>query len=414
MATRSRVIYNDFLSLDAKKLALGTRLPFDVYADENGANKQLFLKGSVYEPEAMRFLLSRGLETVYVRSHESDALNAYLSRNASPSSRKSFFDDPLEFRNATFFKEKYYQIDSATLEPGTSIDFNLYFLQGVEYLHLLKASEEEPMDLDASLLRQERDIVIRRTDIHRYRNYLSRTGAGDGVAGKQSLLLKETSKIAFKELFEEPDNKEKVVEVAGNVENIIGRISDNSDVLRTMFAIRNNAYYVYTHSINVAVLSLALGSASGMTKEALYKLGIGAMFHDIGMSAISPEIVNKQGRLSSQEFAVYKIHVIEGEKILRMNPGIPEESIEAVVQHHEKLSGRGYPYRLKGENIKPFGRIIAIADCFDSLITTCAYRPAYSPFEALTIIARDKDYDPDLLRYFILMLGKGGKVGPRQ
>lgn len=414
MAIRARVIYNDFLSLDAKKLALGTRLPFDVYSEENGTNKQLFSKGSVYEPESMRFLLSRGLETVYVRSHESDALNAYLSRNSSPSWRKSFFDDPLEFRNATFFKEKYYQIDSATLEPGTSIDFNLYFLQGVEYFHLLKASEEEPMDLDASLLRQERDIVIRRADIHRYRNYLSRTGAGDGVAGKQSLLLKETSKIAFKELFEEPDNKEKVVEVAGNVENIIGRISDNSDVLRAMFAIRNNAYYVYTHSINVAVLSLALGSASGMTKEALYKLGIGAMFHDIGMSAISPEIVNKQGRLSSQEFAVYKIHVIEGEKILRMNPGIPEESIEAVVQHHEKLSGRGYPYRLKGESIKPFGRIIAIADCFDSLITTCAYRPAYSPFEALTIIARDKDYDPDLLRYFILMLGKGGKVEPRQ
>ncbi|MBF0558419.1 MAG: HD domain-containing protein [Nitrospirae bacterium] len=412
MGTTRRVIQDEYLPLDAKRLALGTRLPFDIYSEENGTNRQLFSKGIVFESEAMQFLLSRGVDTVYVRSHEADALNAYLNRNTTSSTRKSFRDDPLEFRNATFFKEKYYQIDSSTLEPGTKIDFNLYFLQGIEYFHLMKASEEEPATVDAAVLEGERDIVIRRVDMPRYRKYLSRANASESAA-KQSVMLKESSKIAFRELFEKPDNKDKVIEVAGNVENIISKISDDSSILRAMFSIRNNAFYVYTHSINVAVLSLALGSASGMTKDALYKLGIGAMFHDVGMSAISPEIIEKQGRLSSQEFAIYKAHVTEGEKILRMNPSIPEESIEAVLQHHEKLSGRGYPNRLKGDSIKPFGRIIAIADCFDSLITTCAYRPAYSPFDALSIIARDKDYDNSYLRYFVIMLGKGGKTEQR-
>lgn len=408
MATTRRIIKSEFIPLEARRLVPDSRLAFDVYADDSGTTAQLFSKGSVFSHEAMKLLIGTGIETVYVRSHENSELEAYLLRNSPVSARKSFYNNPLDFRNATFFKEKYYQIDRSTLKLGAKIAFNLYLVQGIDYLPITKVSEGETAVIDAALLRDERDMVIRKADIPLYREYLSRVDAYS--ASSQSTLLRETGKIAIKELLENPNNMEKVKEVTGNVENMIGRIFDNSDVLNAMLSMRNSAYYVYSHSINVTVLSLALGATSGMTKDTLLNLGTAAIFHDVGMSVISPEITNKQGQLTYREFAILKMHVTEGEKILQRNETIPEESIEAVVQHHEKLSGKGYPYKLKGDSIKLFGRIIGIADCFDALITTCPYRPAFSPFDALSIMAKDTGYDPDLLKYFIRMLGKRRKT----
>lgn len=83
------------------------------------------------------------------------------------------------------------------------------------------------------------------------------------------------------------------------------------------------------------------------------------------------------------------------------------ESLVPVLQHHEKLPGRGYPFKLSGKSIKLFGRIAAIADCYDALTTQRPYKPAFTPFYALSVIAKETgDYDPDLLKIFIKMLGK--------
>ncbi|MBI3592887.1 MAG: HD domain-containing protein [Nitrospirae bacterium] len=131
------------------------------------------------------------------------------------------------------------------------------------------------------------------------------------------------------------------------------------------------------------------------------------MLHDIGKSAISHEILHKQGKLDDTEYRIIKNHVIEGEKILRAHKEFPTESLSAVLQHHEKLSGKGYPFKLSGNEIKPFGRIAAIADCYDALTTQRPYKQAFTPFYALSIVAKETgEYDPDLLKIFIKMLGK--------
>ena len=117
--------------------------------------------------------------------------------------------------------------------------------------------------------------------------------------------------------------------------------------------------------------------------------------------------MDRQGALSDAEFNIFKNHVVEGEKIIRTYKSFPEESFSAILQHHEKLSGKGYPYSLSGEKLLPFGRISAIADFYDVLTTRRLYKVAYQPFQALLKMSRDTgDYDPDLLKTFIKMLGK--------
>src|SRR5208283_4690300 len=172
-----------------------------------------------------------------------------------------------------------------------------------------------------------------------------------------------------------------------------------------LLSMKGYDYYTYTHSVNVAALAISLGLSIGLDRDDSEKLGMGTMLHDIGKSAISHEILCKQGRLSDVEYALIKSHVFEGENIMRKHKGFPDESFNAVLHHHEKLTGKGYPGGLSGKEISLFGRISAIADCYDALTTRRPYKVAYKPFPALKIIAKDTgDYDGELLRTFVKMI----------
>ncbi|MCX8070124.1 MAG: HD domain-containing protein [Thermodesulfovibrionales bacterium] len=127
----------------------------------------------------------------------------------------------------------------------------------------------------------------------------------------------------------------------------------------------------------------------------------------MGKSTIPHEVLNKQGKLNDTEFRIIMNHVIEGYKILKDRKDIDNDTIIPLLQHHEKLSGKGYPNKLPDKEIKLFGRITSIADCYDALTTQRPYKPAFTPFYALSIIAKETgNYDPELLKIFIRMLGK--------
>ncbi|MBZ0158175.1 MAG: HD-GYP domain-containing protein, partial [Alphaproteobacteria bacterium] len=224
---------------------------------------------------------------------------------------------------------------------------------------------------------------------------------------RKALVLKENSKILMKDLLENPRSGEKIKEVRNIVNTVTDSLLENRDMIYSMITLSKYDYYTYTHCVNVATLSIGLGVAAGLDKETVHLLGTGAMLHDIGKTNIPPEILNKQGSLDDYEYKRIQEHVNEGEMILRGHKDIPGETYDAVLQHHEKLSGKGYPRRLKGAEIRLFGRIAAIADCYDALTTERPYKKAFSPFEALKIISKETvHYDAALLALFIRMLGK--------
>jgi putative nucleotidyltransferase with HDIG domain len=178
----------------------------------------------------------------------------------------------------------------------------------------------------------------------------------------------------MKALLKEPRSGEKIKKVTDLVENIITRIIEEPAFLYSLLTLKSYDYYTYTHSINVAILAIGLGIQMKMDKEQIQKLGIGAILHDLGKAEIPHEILNKQGKLTDVEYQTIKQHVIRGYELLKDNKDLPQESLNVVLQHHEKLTGKGYLYGLKKDEISIFSKITSIADCYDALPTRRPYK----------------------------------------
>ncbi|MBZ0158122.1 MAG: HD-GYP domain-containing protein [Alphaproteobacteria bacterium] len=411
MTTQFREIDDAGISIEVNQLVVGAGIPFDVYMKDRGILTPLFPKGMVVSPDAKNGLLQKGISEVYARAEDSSAVAEYLAR-AKARKEKTSGDPSGLFRDYSFAKEQHHQIDRALLSPGREIPFSLLALDRFTLTSLVEAGEKSPALVTAEMLAAPGDLVIRKSDIPLYYEYinslLNQDQAAEAAGGSVKVIaVKENSKIIVRDLLEDPRSGERIKQSGEMVRGMIDCVLDNRDALYDLLSLRGYDYYTYTHSVNVATLSIGIGAAIGMEKEKLEKLGIGALLHDIGKSAVSPEVLNKQGKLDQSEFLIIKSHVMEGKKILQEHHRIPEESFHAVLQHHEKLSGKGYPLQLAGNNITLFGRISAIADCYDALTTKRPYKTAFTPFYALSLIAKETgDYDPDLLREFVKMLGK--------
>ncbi len=410
MPTKYRVIERGYISFPVQKLVPGSRLLFDIYADDNGMKRRLFNKGSIISDAALSIVKAQGFTEIYA-VHE--GLKDLVSIAVHPElKKKSVFDDPAAFSNYSFRKETHHLIDRALLKAGMKVPFSIYSLGLLNFKQIIEASESSPAIIDEKILANPGDFMITEDSVPLYREYLrslEETSSAVPAEGSRikSITLKENSKIVVKQLFDNNHLGENLKEAKGAVCSMVDLIFADRDAIYDLMSLKNYDYYTYSHSVNVGVLSIGLGIAAGMKRDALFRLGLGAILHDIGKRVIQQDIINKQGRLNEMEYQVIKTHVVEGEKILRENRAIPEESFAAMMHHHEKLSGRGYPFGLKGNDIELFGKITAIVDCYDALTTARPYKAALTPFQALALITNETgDYDPWLLKGFIKMLGK--------
>ncbi len=179
----------------------------------------------------------------------------------------------------------------------------------------------------------------------------------------------------------------------------------------------------YTHSVNVAFYSLAYGAHVRLNSTELHSLGVGALFHDIGLFRVPKNVINKEGLfhdfgllpkpspendLEAQDVLYLKNHPLEGKNMLGSLKRYPDSVLKIVEQHHESWDGTGYPHKLKGENIFHLARICKIADSFDTLRNPREYRKKkYAPFDALQIMVKDLSgqFEPGILKTFIKIMG---------
>ena len=151
----------------------------------------------------------------------------------------------------------------------------------------------------------------------------------------------------------------------------------------SLLKIAIHEYYTYTHSVNVAAVGTLFAKNMGMGDDDLKGLCSGILLHDIGKTQISTDILNKNGKLTKEEFAKIKEHPELGVAILKgMNNGFTDE-YTITLQHHENYDGTGYPYGLQKEEIHRCGRIARIIDVYDALTTNRPYSKAMRPFAAL-------------------------------
>ena len=133
--------------------------------------------------------------------------------------------------------------------------------------------------------------------------------------------------------------------------------------------------YTQGHSLRVSDLSVAIAKELGLGVEMLHDVLIGSLVHDIGKIGISDEILKKPGKLTQDEFAAIQRHSLIGQNILSQVKSL-HNVIPAIVQHHERLDGSGYPLGLRGEQISMMGRIVAVADVYDAMTSDRPYRKA--------------------------------------
>lgn len=163
--------------------------------------------------------------------------------------------------------------------------------------------------------------------------------------------------------------------------------------------------YTYGHSERVLFYVSIVASLIGMPRQARRHLLYGAYLHDIGKYEIDREILNKPGKLNAEEWAIIKKHPLKGADIARqvrvLNPSIP-----AILFHHERYDGGGYPFNLKGKEIPLEGRIMALADSFDAMTRERPYKKGISYSEAIKEIKskRESQFDPNLVDFFINFL----------
>jgi HD-GYP domain-containing protein (c-di-GMP phosphodiesterase class II) len=163
--------------------------------------------------------------------------------------------------------------------------------------------------------------------------------------------------------------------------------------------------YTHGHSFRVARYSVAIGRQIHLTERELPDLEIAAYMHDLGKIGVSESVLAKPGKLSPAEFEEIKKHPVLTNKILEPI-NLPDFIVNATLQHHERLDGRGYPFGLKGNEISLFAKIIAVADVFDALTSARPYRDAMTVEDALTIICQgiDTEFDRGVVHAFFTAL----------
>jgi putative nucleotidyltransferase with HDIG domain len=191
------------------------------------------------------------------------------------------------------------------------------------------------------------------------------------------------------------------------VANFIDSVFRNEAAAVTLFKLRGFDEYTYTHSINVSILAVLLGKHLGLDKPTLLQLGLAGMYHDVGKAKIQESILNKPGKLTENEFKAMQAHPLEGYKIMQKQVGLDPEILRAVVEHHERHDGTGYPRGLKHQDIGRFSRIISVVDVYDALTSRRVYKDAMAPAKALGMMYqwRDKDFTPHAIDNFIRCIG---------
>jgi HD-GYP domain-containing protein (c-di-GMP phosphodiesterase class II) len=196
-----------------------------------------------------------------------------------------------------------------------------------------------------------------------------------------------------------------------NLENVVDSMVDsvlrNRDAMGWLARLKNTDDYLYSHSLSASVWALAFGRHLGLGKEDLKAVGTGALLLDVGKTRLPVELLKKPGKPTEVEWRHLRCHVLHSMELLRAAGDLSNPILNMVATHHERLDGGGYPEKLAGDAIPLLGRIAAIVDCYDAMITERPYARAMSPYDAVRELKRlaGTAFNPQLIELFIQAVG---------
>ena len=166
--------------------------------------------------------------------------------------------------------------------------------------------------------------------------------------------------------------------------------------------------YTFIHSMNVSKYAVILARDLGMSENDIELVRDAGMLHDIGKISIPERILQKTSQLTPEEYEIMKTHVENSTKMIRYLPHM-DYVIPAVLGHHERYDGTGYPRGLAGEDIPYMARILTIADCFDAMTARRPYKKPLSVSYAVSELKKNSgtQFDSELVNVFIRLINEG-------
>ncbi len=166
----------------------------------------------------------------------------------------------------------------------------------------------------------------------------------------------------------------------------------------------------HSHSMNVCFIGLGFIGHLGWESRTAQAFGLGTLLHDLGMTKVPKEIVQKPGRLTEEEMGKVKLHPQQGYHKLKNFAWMYRNALLMVLQHHENCNGSGYPQGLKLNAIHPWSRILRIVDSYEAMTSPRPWREAMSPAKALWTIREGAGskgiFDPSFFQAFVKFLAK--------
>jgi len=193
-----------------------------------------------------------------------------------------------------------------------------------------------------------------------------------------------------------------IMDIRTQLEKVLAQI-DEYNVLTFRPRIVEKQDYLYHKSVLTAVTSYLLAQWCSFPKKDWVPVALAGLFHDIGMFRVDPAILYKPSRLTATEKEEMQNHTRHGYNLLKNVAAVNEGVRLAALQHHEKMDGSGYPLGLKGDNIHPYARLVAVADVFHSITLERSYSKPISPYLALEQVQNESfgKLDPVIVRTLI-------------
>ena len=195
------------------------------------------------------------------------------------------------------------------------------------------------------------------------------------------------------------------------VQDMVTNLIEDDEVYSAISTLRVFDDYTYTHSVNVAMLSMCIGRRINLSRRNLVNLGMCALFHDLGKIEIPNEILHKKEKLDDSELKLIEEHSVNSSRLMLKLKASPDSKARILVpmfEHHLKYDLSGYPHADWKKPLTLFGKIISIADKYDTLTSSRAYRKSVlSPDRALGYMfdRAGKDFDPTLIKVFVNIMG---------
>ncbi len=286
----------------------------------------------------------------------------------------------------------YVEFDISSIEAGDTVPFDIYIKKDKDYVIIIEAGTLLSESLYSKLKKQEKLYILKSDEnkqtltCETLKYYIKHNK--DNVE-KRIKMLYEVNEKLFDDYLNNKSNEIDIKCVALFVKTIVYLIKQDKEFMKKTLPFFINDDKLSTHSLHVAIYATKLASLINLKNEQLVQIATAGLLHDVGYKKIDDSIIKKTTNLNTKESAAIRKHSQYSVDILKQNKIYDPYIIDAVMHHHERYDGSGYPENLQMDEISDFASILGICDVFDALTNNRPHRKAYSSYDALRMMMKE-------------------------